>query len=368
MVAARLTSVSRPPRSPFALLFKLLPLVSVCALMGGCASIGDVAGGGKASQIIVSVQDQKMTVIREGGGRVSYPISTSKFGLDGRRRSYTTPTGNLAVAQKVGDGAPVGAVFHGRIRTGEVVKVDSPGRDPIVTRILVLRGLDAGNSDAASRGIYIHGTPQESLIGQRASYGCIRMRSRDVIALYDMVGVGTRVRVLDSTQRGAMLASGVDLNARPPAEVTAPVSTGQPVVPTAGTTGETTVAAAGTTPTNATVPKPAATVATTTVPPAAATAVVVAPTTTTAARTAAASKPAAVQVVANTAGSGGKWAGSPGNLLAQRPVTAAATPVPIRREILSVRAPANGAHPVANTTTEATDASRYLKRSALDSL
>jgi hypothetical protein len=50
-----------------------------------------------------------------------------------------------------------------------------------VTRILWLRGLEAQNVNAFSRDIYIHGTPEERLIGTPASYGCIRMRSSDII-------------------------------------------------------------------------------------------------------------------------------------------------------------------------------------------
>ena len=92
--------------------------------------------------------------------------------------TYATPTGRLAVAAKIGGGSAPGTVFHGRVRTGEIVKVDAPGRDAIVTRILALRGLEANNSQAFSRGIYIHGTPEERNIGRPTSYGCIRMRSQ----------------------------------------------------------------------------------------------------------------------------------------------------------------------------------------------
>ena len=45
--------------------------------------------------------------------------------------------------------------------------------------------------------IYIHGTPEERNIGLPASYGCVRMRSRDVIQLYDVVGEGAQVTIVD---------------------------------------------------------------------------------------------------------------------------------------------------------------------------
>jgi len=83
------------------------------------------------------------------------------------------------------------------IRTGEIVAVDAPGRDPIVTRIIWLRGREAQNANAFARDIYIHGTPEERNIGHPASYGCIRMRSTDIINLYDMVGLGAHVTIVN---------------------------------------------------------------------------------------------------------------------------------------------------------------------------
>jgi lipoprotein-anchoring transpeptidase ErfK/SrfK len=104
----------------------------------------------------------------------------------------------MQIAQKIGDNAPPGAVFKDRRRTGEIVAPDSPGRDPIVTRILWLRGLEAQNANAFSRDIYIHGTPEERCIGTPASYGCIRMRSSDIIQLYDIVGTGAAVIIVNA--------------------------------------------------------------------------------------------------------------------------------------------------------------------------
>jgi hypothetical protein len=103
----------------------------------------------------------------------------------------------LQIAKKIGENAAPGTVFKDRLRTGEIVLPDSPGRDPIVTRILWLRGLEPQNANAFSRYIYIHGTPEERLIGMPASYGCVRMRSNDIINLYENVGVGAEVTVVD---------------------------------------------------------------------------------------------------------------------------------------------------------------------------
>ncbi len=148
--------------------------------------------------IVISTRDQKLAVLDRGTLLTTYPVSTSKFGLGDYSRSSRTPLGELEVAKKIGDNAPLGAVFKDRIRTGEIVAPNSPGRDPIVTRILWLRGREAQNANAFGRYIYIHGTPEERVIGRPASYGCIRMRSSDIIQLYNIVGVGAAVTVVDA--------------------------------------------------------------------------------------------------------------------------------------------------------------------------
>jgi hypothetical protein len=147
--------------------------------------------------VIVSVPDQSMLVLQNGVPIARYSVSTSKYGVGDSFGRYTTPLGTLEVASKIGDNAPLGAVFKGRRWTGEVLPPNACGRDPIVTRILWLRGLEGGNRNAYNRGIYIHGTPVEFLIGRPASYGCIRMRSRDVVQLFNTVGIGTRISILN---------------------------------------------------------------------------------------------------------------------------------------------------------------------------
>ena len=156
-----------------------------------------------AQEIVISVKRQTMTLLQGGGRKTEFPVSTSKFGIGDQRRSFRTPLGAFRIERKVGANLPSGAVFKGLHFTGEVVAANAPGRDPIVTRVLCLGGGSAG-----SRGIYIHGTPQEKSIGRPASYGCIRMRSRDVIALFDTVAVGTRVVITDAP--AARLATATD--------------------------------------------------------------------------------------------------------------------------------------------------------------
>ena len=158
--------------------------------------------------ILISVPDQKLVLLQNKTRIAEYRISTSRFGLGDRVRSFETPTGWMEVAQKIGGGAPLGTVFKNRRPTGEVLQPNAPGRDPIVTRILWLRGLETRTRNAYSRNIYIHGTPQERALGKPASFGCIRMRSKDVIDLFNRVGVGAKVDITDQSVRRAINALG----------------------------------------------------------------------------------------------------------------------------------------------------------------
>jgi lipoprotein-anchoring transpeptidase ErfK/SrfK len=162
----------------------------------GCGSNSLSFGGDRRNKMIVSLRDQKMLLVRDGNPVKSYKISTSKFGVGDRPGSNCTPVGMLQVAKKIGDGAPIGSVFKGRRPTGEVIKPNAPGRDPIVTRILWLTGKESRNKNAFGRTIYIHGTAEERNLGRPASYGCIRMGSRDVADLYNRIGTGADVFVI----------------------------------------------------------------------------------------------------------------------------------------------------------------------------
>ena len=162
----------------------------------GEAAPSSIAPATDTSSIVISVAEQKLYLFNGDGHKVaSYRVSTSKFGIGDDRSSYATPTGQFEIADKIGHEAEPGTVFRHCRPTGEICRVNAPERDPIVTRILPLRGLEKHNAQALSRGIYIHGTPEERNIGRPVSYGCIRMKSRDVVELFDRVQRGTRVEV-----------------------------------------------------------------------------------------------------------------------------------------------------------------------------
>jgi lipoprotein-anchoring transpeptidase ErfK/SrfK len=155
-------------------------------------------------QLVVSVSDQKLAVVVNGKIFKDYRISTSRYGEGDNWGSWRTPTGMLQIAGKIGASAPAGAVFSRRQVTGEVLPANAPGRDPIVSRIIWLRGLEGANRNAYKRCIYIHGTPQEAFLGRKASFGCIRMRSTDVIEVFNWVNVGTPVAILEDPLKRAV--------------------------------------------------------------------------------------------------------------------------------------------------------------------
>ena len=172
-----------------------VPLAALQGANGLNGANGVNGANGPETRILVSVTVQKMVLLQDGEEVSRFPVSPSRFGLGDRWGSYATPLGTMQVAQKIGDHAREGAVFKERRLTGEVLPPNAPGRDPIVTRILWLRGLEQQNANCFKRCIYIHGTPEERLLGAPVSWGCIRMRSRDVVRVFETVDVGTKVEV-----------------------------------------------------------------------------------------------------------------------------------------------------------------------------
>ena len=137
------------------------------------------------------------------GGR-TYPVSTSKNGLGERNGSFCTPRGRHIVRAKIGAGQPLNAVFVRRRPSGEIwtpaLHEKHPGRDWILTRILWLSGCQPGFNrlgevDTMRRYIYIHGSPERAEMGKPGSIGCVRMRSADMLELFDRVAPYTEVEI-----------------------------------------------------------------------------------------------------------------------------------------------------------------------------
>lgn len=185
---------------PLIRLFSAVSLGLMLSLSAGRAAVDKASEGNPEKpervEIVVSVADQKLALVRSGTVEHTYAVSTSRFGVGDGYGTYRTPLGRLKISKKIGDGLAAGTVFKHRAPTGEVLAPNAPGRDPIVSRILWLAGLEEGNRNAYGRCVYIHGTPDEKRLGRSVSYGCIRMRSVDVIALYSAIPLGTEVSIV----------------------------------------------------------------------------------------------------------------------------------------------------------------------------
>lgn len=157
--------------------------------------------------IYVAAKRQKMYVIENGEITSSYTISTAKNGIGSKRGSKKTPEGLHKVAEKVGDGIPANTIISHKMATDEkasiVLAPKTTNLDLITTRVLHLKGMEDGKNsgegcDSYNRGIFIHGTHEEGLLGKPASKGCVRMANKDVIELFENVEVGTFVVILNN--------------------------------------------------------------------------------------------------------------------------------------------------------------------------
>lgn len=134
----------------------------------------------------------------------SYPISSSKYGEGSTQNSFKTPLGNHVIKEMIGNNAIKNTIFTSRINTkrqAEIIHDEAKSdNDYVTTRIMWLDGQEEGKNkgkgvDSYQRYIYIHGTHEEGLIGQKASHGCIRMFNSDVIELFNDVKKGTKVYI-----------------------------------------------------------------------------------------------------------------------------------------------------------------------------
>jgi hypothetical protein len=157
--------------------------------------------------IYVSVKNQKMYYISNDVIIKEYLISTAKKGVGNQKNSNMTPYGLHYIKEKHGSKTPQNGRMIGRVFYGQIATIYSDTTtsktDDITSRILWLSGYEkdinkGGDVDSYERFIYIHGTSEEGKIGTPASHGCIRMLNKDVIELYSMTKIGTKVLILDN--------------------------------------------------------------------------------------------------------------------------------------------------------------------------
>jgi len=160
-----------------------------------------------APQPVIEIDVPTQTLIlKDAQGRILMQtrISTARNGVGEENGSEKTPRGAHYIRARIGAGLPADAVLVSRRPTGEIyspsLRTAFPNRDWILTRILWLCGLEPGKNrlgkvDTMRRYIYIHGCPDEDPMGVPGSRGCVKMRNREIIELFDRVAPGTRVHI-----------------------------------------------------------------------------------------------------------------------------------------------------------------------------
>jgi L,D-transpeptidase YbiS len=157
--------------------------------------------------IRVSIDEQRLQLLERGDVVMDVAVATAANGPGEVMHSECTPRGRHRVRARIGDGCPENTVFVGRRPTGEIyspaIKAAHPGRDWMLTRILWLCGEEPGRNrlgqvDSMRRYIYIHGCPDEDPMGVPSSHGCVKMRNREVIELFDRVPAGTPVIIQEA--------------------------------------------------------------------------------------------------------------------------------------------------------------------------
>ena len=157
-------------------------------------------------QININIATQTLELFDAAGALLKrYAVSTAANGAGEKNGSYCTPRGRHIIRAKIGAGQPVNTVFVKRRPTGEIYTPELgaalPGRDWILTRILWLSGCEPGfnrlgNRDTMRCYIYLHGTPDSTVMGKPGSKGCVRLRNADLLELFDLIAVGTKVNLL----------------------------------------------------------------------------------------------------------------------------------------------------------------------------
>lgn len=126
-----------------------------------------------STNLVIKLSDRRVYLYRNNILLASYPIAIGKAG-------WETPIGNYKVIEMQRDPA------WQHPWTGKIIP---PGAEnPLGARWI-------GFWTDGKNFIGFHGTPQEQLIGQAVSHGCVRMRNKDILSLYAQVDVGTPVTV-----------------------------------------------------------------------------------------------------------------------------------------------------------------------------
>jgi len=134
---------------------------------------------------------------------VTYPIGIGREG-------WATPTGSTTVVTKARDPVwfvPASVRQEHREAGDPLPSQVPPGPDNPLGRYVLGLGLP---------GYLIHGTNKPAGVGMRVSHGCVRLFPENIESLYEQVGVGTPVRIVNQPYLFAQLGDDIVFEAHAP--------------------------------------------------------------------------------------------------------------------------------------------------------
>lgn len=157
--------------------------------------------------LYVAVKKQRLYLIDSARVVREYTISTALEGIGSVAGSLKTPGGLHRIRELIGDTVPLNGIIRQKVYTGQIADIElrpiQTHLDLITTRAIHLSGVEqgvncGGRLDSYSRGIFIHGTNEEGLLGQPVSRGCIRMANTDIAELYPLLKPEMAVVILNN--------------------------------------------------------------------------------------------------------------------------------------------------------------------------
>ena len=162
-----------------------------------------VLPSGPRRGIVINVPEMRLYYYPKDGSQVrTWPVGIGRL-------EYETPIGKTSVTRKkVGPvWYPTDAIREEYAARGEdLPKVVLPGPDNPLGSHAIYLGLPT---------YLIHGTNRPYSIGMRVSFGCVRLYPEDIVELYDLVPIGTPVRLVDQRVKAGWLGDELYLEVHP---------------------------------------------------------------------------------------------------------------------------------------------------------
>jgi L,D-transpeptidase ErfK/SrfK len=165
--------------------------------------------------IVINLAELRLYYFPQPGAPVrTYPIGVGRVGM-------TTPLGQTRITRKQADPVWI-PTADTRADDPELPERVPPGPDNPLGKHALYLGWPT---------FVVHGTNKPWGIGRRVSRGCIRLYPEDIERLFDEVGVGTQVTVVDQPVKAGWRDGELYLEVHPAHEEADRIEDGMPVEP-----------------------------------------------------------------------------------------------------------------------------------------